>query len=83
MALFPVSQSSRSSFGTSTRAGSVGVLSPEAKSVVLLTAGNISVKTGSGPTLVFTGLPAGYVIPFVVTEIVALSGGATAATIDA
>jgi hypothetical protein len=82
MALYPISSSSRSSFGTSTRAAPVGVLSPEAKSLVLLTAGDITVKTLSGPDLVFVGLPAGYVIPFVVSEIVALGSGATAATID-
>lgn len=82
MSKFPPVTATRSTFGTKTRAAPVGVISPAAKSVVLLTAGDITVKTMSGPNLAFVGLPAGYVIPFVVTEIVALANGATAATIE-
>lgn len=79
---FPISNSSRSSFGTSARILTAGVLDPPAKSVVLLTAGDITVASINGPDIPFVGLPAGYVIPFVVGEIVSLGSGATAAAID-
>lgn len=82
MAQFTPVTVTRSTFGTKTRAAPVGVLSPHVKSIVLLTAGDITIKTVSGPNIAFVGLPAGYVIPFVVTEIVALANGATAMTIE-
>ena len=82
MSRFAPTTSTRTTFGTKTRAAPVGVLSPAVKSVVLLTAGDITVKTMTGPNIAFVGLPAGYVIPFVVTEIVALANGATAMTIE-
>lgn len=79
---FPLRGSSRYSFGTSTRLLTAGAVEPSAKSVVLLTGGDITVRTVNGPNLAFVGLPAGYVIPFVVVEVVNLGSGATAASID-
>lgn len=79
---FPLRGSSRYSFGTGTRLLTVGAVGPSAKSVVLLTGGDITVRTVNGPDLPFVGLPAGYVIPFVVAKIVSLANGATAASID-
>lgn len=80
---FPLRGSSRYSFGTSARVFTEpAVLDPSAKSVVLLTSGDITMRTANGPDLAFVGLPAGYVIPFVVVEIVSLGNGATAASID-
>lgn len=58
-------------------------LDPIAKSVVMLTAGNITVipkNNLDAATLVFEGLPAGYIIPFVVRRVTACTG--TCATID-
>lgn len=80
MGIFPPSSVSRSSLGTKSRAGVVGVLDPPAKAVVMTAAGNISIKTLDGATVTFTGLPAGYVVPYVVQEIVSISS--SAATID-
>lgn len=58
-------------------------LDPVAKSVVMLTAGDITiVPTGNanGDTLAFSGLPAGYVIPYRVRRVTACTGAC--ATID-
>lgn len=82
MSKFPPVTDSRTTFGRKTRAAPVGVLTPPVKSLVLLTAGDITVKTLTGPNLAFVGLPAGYIIPFIVSEVVALANGATAATIE-
>ena len=80
MALFPASSASRSTLGTASRAAAVGAVSPPAKAVVMTTAGSISIKTLDGTTIAFTGLPAGYVVPFVVQEVVSITGSAM--TID-
>lgn len=83
---FPVTGITRSSFGTNSRllTASASDLDPPAKSVVLLTAGNITVVPleEGAPDLAFVGLPAGYIIPFVVRRVTALAAGATCAAID-
>lgn len=81
--IFPPSGSSRYSFGTKARiiSGAV-VLDPPAKTVVMTTAGNITIKTQDGTSIPFVGLAAGAVIPFVVAEVVSISGGGAAATVD-
>jgi len=70
------------SFGKTTRAISgVTALDPIAKSIVLLTAGDIVVTpAGGSTTLSFVGLPAGYIIPFQCKAATATAG--VAATID-
>lgn len=58
-------------------------LDPIAKSVVMLTAGDITIVpngNATATTLVFAGLPAGYIIPFVVRRVTACTG--TCAAID-
>jgi len=69
-------------FGKSTRLISgVTLLDPIAKSIVLLTAGDVTVTpAGSSQALAFVGLPAGYIIPFQVKSATATAG--VAATID-
>lgn len=83
---FPVTGITRSSFGTNSRllTASASDLDPPAKSVVLLTAGDITVVplAAGAPSLSFVGLPAGYIIPFVVRRVTALAAGATCAAID-
>lgn len=76
---------SSDSFGRKGRTITPGAsdLDPIAKSVVMLTAGDITVipqGNADGDTLVFAGLSAGYVIPFVVRRVTACTG--TCATID-
>lgn len=84
---FPVTSITRSSFGTDARVltASASDLDPPAKSVVLLTAGDITIVPlrAGAPSLPFVGLPAGYIIPFVVRQVTALANGATCAAIDA
>lgn len=81
--IFPASSQSRYSFGTKARIISgAQVLDPAAKSVVMTTAGNITIKTQDGTSIPFVGLAAGAVIPFVVAEVVSIGGGGAAATID-
>lgn len=58
-------------------------LDPVAKSVVMLTAGNITVVpdgNDNGDTLAFEGLSAGYIIPFLVRRVTACTS--TCASID-
>ena len=58
-------------------------LNPTAKSIVTLTAGNVTlVPAGNAPavTLAFVGLPAGWVCPFRVRRVTAAT--ATVATIE-
>lgn len=76
---------SSSSFGFKGRNITPGSsdLDPIAKSVVMLTAGDITVIPKGNidaTTLVFAGLPAGYIIPFVVRRVTACTG--TCAAID-
>jgi hypothetical protein len=78
---FPISNSSRSTFGTNAAIGAVGVLANPAKSAVMLSAGDITIRTINGPNLPFVGLAAGTTIPFVIAEIVAIGGGASVALI--
>lgn len=82
MSKFPPVTANRLTPGTKGEVKGVGVISPPVKGLVLLTAGDATVKSMAGDNLPFVGLPAGYVFPFVITEIVALANGATAATID-
>lgn len=58
-------------------------LAPIAKSVVMLEAGDITVvpaENANSATIAFSGLPAGYIIPFRVRRVTACTG--TCATID-
>lgn len=58
-------------------------LDPIAKSVVMLSDGDITVvpaDNANATTLAFVGLPAGYIIPFVVRRVTACTG--TCASID-
>lgn len=58
-------------------------LDPFAKSIVMLATGDITIvplNNDNADTLSFTGLPAGYVIPFNVRRVTACSS--TCATID-
>lgn len=70
------------SFGKSTRPISgATTLDPIAKSIVMLTAGDITVTpAGTSNTLAFVGLSAGYIIPFQCKAATATAG--VAATID-
>lgn len=75
---------SASSFGQKARpvTPSNSDLDPIAKSVVMLATGDITVMPdGNSSTISFTGLPAGYIIPFVVRRVTACSS--SCATIDA
>lgn len=74
-----------SSFGTKSRIITPGAtdLDPIAKSVVCLTAGDITVvptANANGVTLSFVGVAAGYVVPFRVRRVTAAT--ATVATIE-
>lgn len=76
---------SSASFGRKGRTITPGAtdLDPVAKSVVMLTAGDITIVpsgNADASTLVFAGLSAGYIIPFVVRRVTACTG--TCATID-
>jgi hypothetical protein len=76
---------SASSFGRKGRTitPAAADLDPIAKSVVMLTAGDITIvptDNATATTLVFAGLPAGYIIPFVVRRVTACTG--TCAAID-
>ena len=76
---------SASSFGRKGRTITPGAtdLDPIAKSVVMLTAGDITIVpdgNANGSTLVFAGLAAGAIIPFVVRRVTACTG--TCAAID-
>jgi hypothetical protein len=76
---------SADSFGRKGRTVTPGSsdLDPIAKSVVMLTAGDITIipdGNANGSTLVFEGLSAGYIIPYVVRRVTACTG--TCATID-
>lgn len=80
---WPVAADTYDSFGKSARlvtpAGTN--LDPIAKSIVMLAAGDITViPAGSSASLAFTGLPAGYTVPFQVRQVTACSS--TCATID-
>lgn len=73
------------SFGPKGRVITPGAtdLSPVAKSVVMLSAGDITIlPTGNenADTLAFVDLPAGYIIPYRVRRVTACTG--TCATID-
>lgn len=73
------------SFGRKGRTITPGAsdLDPIAKSVVMLTTGDITIVpdgNSNASTLVFAGLPAGYIIPFVVRRVTACTS--TCATID-
>lgn len=73
------------SFGRKGRTITPGAsdLDPIAKSVVMLTEGDITIvptSNANGSTLVFAGLPAGYILPYVVRRVTACTG--TCATID-
>lgn len=60
-----------------------GELSPVAKSIVMLSAGDITIQpldNAETDQLAFVGLPAGAVIPFLVRRVTACTG--TCATID-
>jgi len=75
-----------SSFGRKSRAITPGSsdLDPIAKAVVMLATGDITVIPADNldaVTVAFTGLPAGYIIPFVVRRVTACSS--TCASIDA
>lgn len=77
---------SSSSFGRKARAVTPGNtdLDPIAKSIVMRATGDITVIPAGnqdGETISFTGLPAGYIIPFVVRRVTACSS--SCATIDA
>lgn len=59
-------------------------LDPIAKSIVMLATGDITIVpdgNDNATTLSFTGLPAGYIIPYVVRRVTACSS--SCATIDA
>lgn len=78
-----VSPSTYDSFGKSGRvitpAGTN--LDPIAKSVVMLSAGDITIiPAGSSTSLSFSGLSAGYIIPYQIRQVTACTG--TCATID-
>lgn len=83
---FPIQQSSRMTFGTNARVITAGPsdLDPPAKAVVLTTAGTITIVPDSddAPAITFTNCPVGFIPPFVVRRVTALTGGATAVTID-
>lgn len=76
---------SASSFGRKARIVTPGAtdLDPVAKAVVCLTAGNITIVplgNADGVTITFTGVPAGFVPPYVVRRVTAAT--ATVATVD-
>jgi hypothetical protein len=84
---FPPQTVTRSTFGTNARViteGSASALTPPAKAVVLLTAGNITITPDAdgAPDLTFVGVPAGFIPPYAVRRVVALGSGATCATVD-
>ena len=84
---FPPQSVTRSTFGTNARVitvGSASPLNPPAKAISMLTGGNITITPDSGdaPDLAYVGVPAGFSPPYVVRRVVALSGGATCATVD-
>lgn len=73
------------SFGPKGRVITPGAtdLDPIAKSVVMLSSGDITIVpdgNANGTTLAFTGLSAGYIIPYRVRRVTACTG--TCATID-
>jgi|GEM_PF-2281722 len=73
------------SFGPKGRVITPGAadLDPIAKSVVMLSAGDITIVplgNDNAATLAFVGLPAGYVVPYRVRRVTACTG--TCATID-
>lgn len=73
------------SFGRKSRIVTPGNtdIDPFAKSVVMLTAGDITIVpygNDNGITIAFAGLPAGYIIPFQIRRVTACTG--TCATID-
>ena len=58
-------------------------LDPVAKTVVLLTSGNVTIMPSgndNGDTLAFVGLPAGYIFPYQVRRVTAAT--ATVASVD-
>jgi hypothetical protein len=74
------------SFGRESRVitPSASNLDPIAKAVVMLATGDITVvprDNEDATTIAFTGLPAGYIIPFIVRRVTACSS--SCATIDA
>lgn len=76
---------SSSSFGRRARIITPGAtdLDPVAKAVVCLTAGNITIVplgNADAVTITFTGVPAGFVPPYVVRRVTAAT--ATVATVD-
>lgn len=73
------------SFGDSSRIVTPGAsdLSPIARSIVMLATGDITIvpySNANATTVSFTGLPAGYIIPFHVRRVTACSS--SCATID-
>jgi len=85
--VFPPQSVTRSSFGTKARPITAGAtdLDPPAKAVVMTTGGTITVvplDNDNADTITFTGVPAGFVVPYIVRRVTALTSGATAATID-
>lgn len=82
---WPIGQNEAMGFGFKGRLVTPGAtdLDPLAKSVVMLTAGDITVVpfgNANGDALAFAGLPAGYIIPFIVRRVTACTS--TCATID-
>lgn len=82
---WPIGQNEADGFGYKGRVitPAASDLDPIAKSVVMLTAGDITIVpfgNATATTLAFAGLPAGYIIPFRVRRVTACTS--TCATID-
>lgn len=85
MADWNMGANTASSFGLKGRTITPGAsdLNPIAKSVVMLTDGDLTIippGNADAAPLVFVGLPAGYIVPFVVRRVTACTG--TCAAID-
>lgn len=85
MASYDAYQPTSSSLGRQGRAVTPGAidLSPIPKAVVCLTGGNITivpVGNADADTLTFAGVPAGFVVPYIVRRVTAAT--ATVATIE-